>query len=94
MPNARSLGYAAQRVVRDLQDTQDANAELIAVALADLLDGDNDTSRAQRVLLRLTINCTRECFVLSRLDRDDMRGAEDAAMNLARDAKHIFGKPL
>lgn len=89
MPDPRPLGNVAKRVLLDVLDGLDADADLLAVALADLLDGDDDTAKAQTALVQLLTNNGREAGTVNHLVRDDLPRAEAAAQRLAADAKKL-----
>lgn len=81
------IGSKAKGIVRNLVDVTDANADLLAAALADLMDGDNDTSTAQRNLLRVLQNEGGESRALNQMLRDEMNAAEDTSEAVASAAR-------
>lgn len=83
MPEARQIGNVAGRTIEDLLTVQEDSSDLLAIALEDLTDGDNDTRRAETAIVRAVLNTAGTAGVLSELRRGNMRNAEARAMQLA-----------
>lgn len=83
MTKAKEDGYAAKRVARDMQDILLTNAELINIALDDLLDGDDDTRTAERALNDLALRNIEAFALQTRLEGGNVSEAELLAQKLA-----------
>lgn len=83
MTKAKDNGYAAKRIARDMQDICIENAKLIYAALDDLIDGDMDTTEAQRALNELALRNTESFALQTRVEGGDLSEAELLAEKLA-----------
>lgn len=83
MPNPRPLGNVAKGVLLDVLDSLDSDGDKLGRALADILDGDDDTTEAELLLVDLLTNNGRTAGTLNHIVRDDLLRAEQAAQRLA-----------
>jgi hypothetical protein len=81
------VGNNVKRIADDLAHVKRDNERLFTILVDDLLDGDNDTTRAQKAANELRNRNFQEFDLLGKLLKENVQQAEDEAMRLAAVSK-------
>lgn len=77
------IGRNIENISSDLALKHLEDERLFAAAMDDLIDGNNDTTRAQQILNQLRTRNVEEFALHEKIVRGDVKGAETDALRLS-----------